>query len=131
MSGELPSSRFPSLSFSLWSTLCSYLKTTLFGLTATSPDFVLLIVGGNAGLLGMSKEHLSVALALSIPIVVVVTKVDMTPPNVLEQTLKQLNKVLRSPGCRKTPVEVKDVGMAAELAANFVQEKACPLFLGS
>ena len=78
-----------------------YLKTTLFGLTATSPDFVLLIVGANAGLLGMSKEHLSVALALSIPVVVVVTKVDMTPPNVLEQTLKQLNKVLRSPGCRK------------------------------
>lgn len=33
-----------------------YLKTTLFGLTATLPDFVLLIIGGNAGgLIGMSK----------------------------------------------------------------------------
>lgn len=52
-----------------------YLKTTLFGLTATSPDFVLLIVGANAGLIGMSKEHLSVALALSVPVVCVVTKV--------------------------------------------------------
>lgn len=79
----------------------------------------------------MSKEHLSVALALSIPVVVVVTKVDMTPPNVLEQTLKQLNKVLKSPGCRKQPVYVKDVGMAAELATGFVAEKACPIFLGA
>lgn len=52
-----------------------YLKTTLFGLTATSPNFVLLIVGANAGLIGMSKEHLSVALALSVPVVCVVTKV--------------------------------------------------------
>lgn len=47
----------------------------------------------------------------------------MTPPNVTEQTLKQLVKVLKSPGCRKTPVFVKDVGMACELAGSFVEEK--------
>ncbi|KAK4056733.1 hypothetical protein OIO90_002285 [Microbotryomycetes sp. JL221] len=108
-----------------------YLKTTLFGLTSSSPDFVLLIIGGNAGLIGMSKEHLSVALALSVPVVAIVTKVDMTPPNVLEQTLKQLNKILRSPGCRKQPVYVKDTGMACELAAGFASAKACPIFLVS
>jgi len=32
-----------------------YLKTTLFGLTSSAPDFVTLIVGANAGLIGMSK----------------------------------------------------------------------------
>jgi GTPase len=69
-------------------------------LTGCSPDFVLLIIGANAGLIGMSKEHLSVALALSIPVVAVITKVDMTPANVLEQTVKQLVKILKSPGCR-------------------------------
>lgn len=52
-----------------------YLKTTLFGLTSSSPDFVLLLIGGNAGLIGMSKEHLSVALALNVPVVCIVTKV--------------------------------------------------------
>lgn len=67
-----------------------YLSCTLFGMTATSPDFVLLIVGANAGLIGMSKEHLSVALALSVPIAVVVTKVDSTPPNILEQVRNTL-----------------------------------------
>ncbi|GAA5893492.1 uncharacterized protein JCM6883_003537 [Sporobolomyces salmoneus] len=105
-----------------------YLKTTLAGLTGSGADFVLLIVGANAGLIGMSKEHLSVALALSLPIVVVVTKVDMTPAPIFEQTVKQLQKVLRSPGCRKKPVFVKDAGMAAELAANFSAEKAAPIF---
>lgn len=36
-----------------------YLKTTLFGLTGCSPDYVMLIVGGNAGLIGMSKVSTS------------------------------------------------------------------------
>jgi GTPase len=35
----------------------------------------MLMVGGNAGLIGMSKEHLGVALALNVPIAVCVTKV--------------------------------------------------------
>ena len=48
----------------------------------------------------------------------------MTPPNILDQTLKQLAKILRSPGCRKIPIFVKDIGMAVELAGSFVQEKS-------
>lgn len=39
----------------------------------------MLMVGGNAGLIGMSKEHLGVALALNVPIAVCVTKVRQTP----------------------------------------------------
>ena len=37
------------------------------------------MVGGNAGLIGMSKEHLGVALALNVPIAVCVTKVGSVP----------------------------------------------------
>ncbi len=36
-----------------------YLKTTLFGLTSSAPDFVTLIVGANAGLIGMSKGKIN------------------------------------------------------------------------
>lgn len=52
-----------------------YLKTTLYGLTSGAPSAVLLIVGANAGLIGMSKEHLAIALALSVPVAVCITKV--------------------------------------------------------
>ena len=52
-----------------------YLKTTLYGLTSGAPSCVMLMVGANAGLTGMSKEHLAIALALNVPIVVCVTKV--------------------------------------------------------
>jgi len=116
------------------------------------------MVGGNAGLIGMSKEHLSIALALSVPVVVCITKVilsflhwilkvdgqieiDMTPPNVLAETVKQVVKILKSPGCRsvlsklpsyskahsialrKIPVFVKSLETAVELASLFGTEK--------
>jgi translation initiation factor IF-2 len=44
-------------------------------MTSGAPDCVLLMVGGNAGMIGMSKEHLAIALALSVPVVVAITKV--------------------------------------------------------
>lgn len=56
-----------------------YLKTTLYGLTSGAPSCVILMVGANAGLIGMSKEHLAIALALSVPVVVCITKVKINP----------------------------------------------------
>ena len=35
-----------------------YLKTTVFGMTGHAPDFGMLMVGANAGIVGMTKEHL-------------------------------------------------------------------------
>lgn len=43
----------------------------------------------------MAKEHLGLALALQVPVYVVVTKIDMCPPNVLQGTLKLLQKILK------------------------------------
>ncbi|KAH9892611.1 P-loop containing nucleoside triphosphate hydrolase protein [Cubamyces lactineus] len=105
-----------------------YLKTTLYGLTSGSPSCVILIVGGNAGLIGMSKEHLAIALALSVPVVVCITKIDMTPPNILEKTVEQVSKILRSPGCRKTPVFVKSMETAVAVAQAFGKERLAPVF---
>lgn len=105
-----------------------YLKTTVFGMTGCLPDFVMLMVGANAGLIGMSKEHLGIALALSVPVVVCITKIDMTPAHVLETTLKQLTKILKSPGCRKTPVFINNMGQVVESALRLETERICPIF---
>ncbi|KAL4063525.1 P-loop containing nucleoside triphosphate hydrolase protein, partial [Scleroderma yunnanense] len=105
-----------------------YLKTTLYGLTSGAPSCVILMVGANAGLIGMSKEHLAITLALNVPVVVCITKIDMTPPNVLAETTKQVTKILKSPGCRKTPVFVRSVETAIELSHTFAKNKLCPIF---
>lgn len=108
-----------------------YLKTTLYGLTSGAPSLVLLMVGANAGLIGMSKEHLAIALALNVPVAVCITKIDMTPPNIIAETVKQVTKVLRSPGCRKTPVFVKTIEMAVELSQALATDRVCPIFMVS
>lgn len=105
-----------------------YLKTTVFGMTGHAPDFGMLMVGANAGIVGMTKEHLGLALALSVPVFVVVTKIDMCPPNVLQENLKLLIKILKSPGCRKVPVIVKTPDDVVVSATNFVSERLCPIF---
>ena len=71
----------------------------------------------------MAKEHLGLALALNVPVFVVVTKIDMCPPNVLQETLKMLQRILRSPGCRKIPVLVQSNDDVVVSATNFTSER--------
>ena len=105
-----------------------YLKTTIFGMTGMFPDATMLIIGSNAGVVGMTKEHLGLALALNVPVYVVITKVDMCPPNVLANTIKLLQRVLKSPGCRKIPVMVQSAEDVILAATNFATERLCPVF---
>lgn len=76
----------------------------------------------------MTKEHLGLALALSVPVFVVVTKIDMCPPKVLEDNLRLLIKILKSQGCRKVPVMVRTADDVVLSATNFVSERLCPIF---
>ncbi|KAG0429619.1 hypothetical protein HPB47_023445, partial [Ixodes persulcatus] len=106
-----------------------YLKTTIFGMTGHAPDFTMLMVGANAGVVGMTKEHLGLALALNVPVFVVVTKMDMCPANVLQDTMRLLVRILKSPGCRKIPVVVHTPDDVVVCATNFVTERrrrGCP-----
>lgn len=76
-----------------------YLKTTMFGLVGLMPDYSMIIVGANMGVSRMTKEHLGISLALKVPIFIVITKVDIAPPEVFEATKDTLCKILRSSGC--------------------------------
>jgi GTPase len=105
-----------------------YLKTTMFGLTGGAPDYAMLMVGANAGLIGMAKEHLAMTFALSTPVMVVVTKIDMSPPNILEGTIRQLQKVLKSPSARRTPMMIKSPEDVIVASRNFVTQRLCPIF---
>jgi GTPase len=108
-----------------------YLKTTLFGLTSHLPDFVLLVIGANMGIVGMTKEHLGIALALKVPIIAVVTKIDICPEHILEKTLNNLNKLLKLPGANKIPIVVRNEDDVIVSAKNIVSKRITPIFLVS
>ncbi|KAF8560762.1 hypothetical protein P879_06068, partial [Paragonimus westermani] len=105
-----------------------YLKTTIFGMTGHAPDYAMFMVGANAGVIGMAKEHLGLALALGVPVFVVVTKIDMCPPNVLQETMSLLFRILKSPGCRKIPLLISSKDDVICSATNFTSERMCPVF---
>ncbi|TVY86600.1 GTP-binding protein, partial [Lachnellula willkommii] len=105
-----------------------YLRTTVFGLLSSSPNYCLLMVAANNGLIGMSKEHLGIALALNVPVMVVITKIDICPPQILEQTVQQITRILKSPGARKIPVFIKNREECINTATQFVSQRICPVF---
>uniref|UniRef100_A0A0N5B0R9 Tr-type G domain-containing protein n=1 Tax=Syphacia muris TaxID=451379 RepID=A0A0N5B0R9_9BILA len=105
-----------------------YLKTTIFGMTGHAPDYTMLMVGSNAGIIGMTKEHLSLALSLSVPVFIVVTKVDMCPEQVLNETLKNIDRLMKSPGVRKLPVAIRTIEDVVQAALHFSSGRVCPVF---
>mmetsp|Transcript_18240 Transcript_18240/g.24031 ORF Transcript_18240/g.24031 Transcript_18240/m.24031 type:complete len:478 (+) Transcript_18240:130-1563(+) len=103
-----------------------YLKTTVFGLTGMMPDFTIVVVGGNMGVQMMTREHISIAAALHIPMAVAVTKIDIAPAPVLKQTRKTLAKFLRHNG--KMPYPVKEEAHAEAAADSIASDRVTPVF---
>jgi len=105
-----------------------YLRTTVFGLLSSSPNYCLLMVAANNGIIGMSKEHLGIALALNVPVMVVITKIDICPPQILEQTITQITRLLKIPEVRKIPIFIKNHEDCINTATQFVSQRICPIF---
>lgn len=80
----------------------------MFGLVGLLPDYCMIIVGANMGVSRMTREHLGITLALKIPLFIVITKIDIAPKNILEDTLGTIMKIMKSPKIGKAPVLVKD-----------------------
>uniref|UniRef100_A0A3Q3X8C3 Tr-type G domain-containing protein n=1 Tax=Mola mola TaxID=94237 RepID=A0A3Q3X8C3_MOLML len=106
-----------------------YLKTTIFGLTSYCPDFAMLVVSANTGIAGTTREHLGLAMALKVPIFIVVNKVDLCSRATVDRTVRQLERVLKQPGCNKVPMVVSNPDDAVTAAQQFAQS-ACitPIF---
>uniref|UniRef100_A0A3P8XDF6 Tr-type G domain-containing protein n=1 Tax=Esox lucius TaxID=8010 RepID=A0A3P8XDF6_ESOLU len=106
-----------------------YLKTTIFGLTSYCPDFAMLVVSANTGIVGTTREHLGLAMALKVPIFIVVSKVDLCARGTVERTVRQLEHVLKLPGCNKVPMVVACPDDAVTAAQQFAQSSSItPIF---
>lgn len=88
----------------------------------------MLMIGSNMGVIGMTKEHYHLTLALKVPCYIVVTKIDICPPNILEQTLTMLKRILKAPGSKKLPLIVNSPDDVILAARNFNSERMAPIF---
>ncbi len=106
-----------------------YLKTTLFGLTGHQPDYVLLVIGANMGIVGMTREHLGIALALKVPIIIIITKIDICPEHILKKTIGDITKLLKIPGSNKIPIIIRNEDDVVVSAKNITSRRIAPIFL--
>jgi GTPase len=72
---------------------------------------------------GTTREHLGLALALGVPIFVVISKIDMCRQIQVDRTLKQLERLLKGPGCKKVPFRIHNESDATTAANIFHDER--------
>lgn len=84
-----------------------YLKTTLLGLMGIPPDYVIVVIGANAGVAKMTKEHLGIATSLDLPLIIVVTKVDMVLPEVTKKTLDEIKEIFNQHKFKKKILQIE------------------------
>jgi len=78
-----------------------YIKTTVSGITGHMPDYCMLLIGANMGVTKMTREHLKLALSFKIPVIIVITKIDIAPTHILKKTVNDIKSLLKA-GNRKT-----------------------------
>lgn len=105
-----------------------YLKTTMFGLVGLMPDYAMIVVGANMGVSKMTKEHLGIVLALKIPVFIVITKIDIAPKPVYEETLRVLQRILNGPYAAKRAVRITEKDSDMSVYARGITANVCPIF---
>ena len=110
-----------------------YLRTTISGLNGYFINYAMVTIGADRGIIGMTKEHISVALALKIPIFIVITKKDIAQEQKLERILKRLKMIFKSSfaGNKKTII-VNNTNIDIDnIAQNFPNDNTIPIFITS
>jgi elongation factor 1-alpha len=96
-----------------------WLRTTIRGLLGQKIDYGLLVVAANDGVMRTTREHLGILLAMDLPVIVAITKIDMVDEKRVEEVVEQVARTLKSVG--RIPFQIRnslDVSKAAKLLAE-------------
>jgi elongation factor 1-alpha len=84
-----------------------YLKTTIAGLSRGMADYALVLVNAAQPPTHMTMQHLGLCTACGIPVIIVITKIDACPGQVLRTTKRLTHDKLRAPEIGKRPYSVR------------------------
>lgn len=102
-----------------------YLKTTVQALSGYSPHHAIIVVAAGSVISNMTKEHLAIVHALDMPFSIVVTKVDLVPP---DEVLFELKSLLTAVGYRKVPYLISNEDDVLNANAHQNLEQIVPIF---
>ena len=67
------------------------------------------------GVQKMTREHLGLSLFLNVPFIIVLSKIDIAPENVHNETLDFLKKIIKSQLINRTPVIINETTTLDEI----------------
>lgn len=107
-----------------------YIKTTILGLTSSLPNVCFIMISANNGICKMTKEHIFLCLTLKIPFVFIISKIDLCKDreNVLQDTITNINKLLKHPTVRRIPLHIKSNEDIILSAKNIYSNSITPIF---
>jgi len=103
-----------------------YLRTTIYGLSSIYPDYCLIMIGANMGINHMTREHIGLCINLKIPFIILITKIDIVPENVLEETMQKINNMCKN-RVRKIPYYIKDKYDIINVIKNIKSDSIVPI----
>lgn len=72
----------------------AYFGTTTYGISSHFPDYAFLIMSANKDKIPpMTKQHMRLLLSLSIPVVIILSRIDLSPPDVYNNAKKGIKKL--------------------------------------
>lgn len=83
-----------------------WLRTTIRGLVGQSIDYGLLVVAADDGTTHITREHLGLMLAMDLPIIICITKIDKMGEKRIEEVEEQIEGMLKNVG--RIPFMIKD-----------------------
>ena len=103
-----------------------YLRTTIYGLSSLFPDYCLIMIGANMGINHMTREHIGLCLNLKIPFIILVTKIDIVPQNILDETMQKINNMCKN-RARKIPYIIKNIADIINVVKNIKSDSIIPI----
>lgn len=82
-----------------------YLKTTITGVISSYPEHGLVLVAKN--ITHMTREHYSILASMCIPVLFVMTKIDIVPDKIVNENIKKITTMSKRFG--KSLMEIKNV----------------------
>ena len=96
-----------------------WLRTTIRGIVGQKLDFGLLTIAADQGPTSITREHLGIVLAMEIPLLVAITKIDMVTGERTNEVKNEIFNLLKMVG--KIPYMVKTSDDAVFVANNMNQ----------
>jgi elongation factor 1-alpha len=112
-----------------------YLKTTMFGIMSYHPDYAIVIIGANRGILKMTREHVKILHHLKIPMILVLTKTDImdnvyagSEENGLDKITSDIKKIFSKGNYNVIEMPLESNNVDNELYKVIPTTKDIPLF---